>query len=386
MALSFKKIIIAAVVVGGGYYAYTHFLGGYAGGGMGEMGAPPVSVAEVKARKAELWSSFSGKLVAVDSAEIRPRVAGTIEKIHFKEGEIVKKNAPLFTIDRKPYEAALQAAKARADLAEAEFARAKSLIADKAIAQKEFDQRKNEAESARANLTKANLDYDYSIVKSPISGRVSRAELTVGNLVDAGGNAPILTTVVTDKPIYADFDIDEQSYLRYLQEAGGDQNKLQKIPVKLLLSGDEAAPIMGRIKSFDNQLSSSSGTLRVRAVFDNENGGLIAGMFAPVQIGSASDAEVLLINEHAINTDQSIKFVWVVGDENKVLYRPVQLGGIADGLRVITDGLKAGEKIVIGGTQRIMMPNQPITPNLVDMDGKGDEKNSEAAPAEKAAP
>jgi len=370
MAGLLKKSLLVAVIIGGGYYGYTHFLGAGAGGDAGAgAGAPPVSVAEVKARKLQLWNDFSGKLVAVDSAEIRPRVAGTIEKIHFKEGEWVKKDAPLFTIDRKPYEAALQAAQARASLAEADFIRAKTLIEDKAISQKEFDQRKNEAAIAQANLTKAQLDYGYTIIKSPIAGQVGRAEITVGNLVDAGGNAPILTTVVANKPIYADFDIYEQTYLDYLQAVGGDTKKLQNIPVALSIS-DSTKPIIGKVKSFDNQLNTSSGTLRVRAIFDNENDGLVAGLFAHVQMASPSEEEVLLINEHAINTDQNIKFVWVVGDDNKVSYRPVKLGATAEGLRVTTDGLKDGEKIVIGGTQRVMMPNQAITPKIVGMDGK----------------
>jgi len=387
MASLFKKSLFAAVIIGGGYYAYGHFFGAGAGAGgaMAGMGAPPVSVAEVVAKKTKIWRDFSGKLVAVDSAEIRSRVSGTIEKIHFKEGDFVQKDAPLFTIDRKPYAAALQAAKAKASLAEAEFSRAKELIKDKAIPQKEYDQRRSEAESARAALTQANLDYDYTLIKSPISGQVGRAEITVGNLVDAGGNAPILTTVVTNKPIYADFDIDEQTYLRFLQETGGDAKKLQNIPVNLSIS-DAAAPIVGKVQSFDNQINSSSGTLRVRALFDNENSGLVAGMFAHLQMASASEAEVLLINEHAINTDQSVKFVWVVGDDNKVSYRPVKLAGSADGFRVVTDGLKTGEKIVIGGTQRVMMPSQAITPKLVGMDGKEIENNSTPADAEKTAP
>lgn len=385
MASLLKKSLFAAVIIGGGYYVYGHFFSGGAGGGiMAGMGAPPVSVAEVIAKKTQLWSDFSGKLVAVDSAEIRPRVAGTIEKIHFKEGELVAKDAPLFTIDRKPYAAVLQAAKARAELAEADFSRAKELIKDKAIPQKEYDQRKNDVEVARAELTKANLDYDYTIVKSPIAGQVGRAEITVGNLVDAGGNAPILTTVVTNKPIYADFDIDEQTYLRYLQEAGGDAKKLQNIPVNLGAS-DAATAIVGKVQSFDNQINASSGTLRVRAIFDNENYGLVAGMFAHVQMSSLSDAEVLLINEHAVNTDQSVKFVWVVGDDNKVSYRPVKLAGSAEGFRVVTDGLKVGEKIVIGGTQRVMMPNQAITPKIVGMDGKDGDATTPAA-EEKTAP
>ena len=378
-----KNTFLAAVVVGGSYYAYTHYYHP-AAGGPGDMGgAPPVSVAVVEARKVQLWNEFSGRLVAVDSAEIRPRVSGTIEAIHFKEGEWVEKGAPLFTIDQKPYAATLQSAQARATLAEAELGRAKSLVADKAIPEREYDQRKNDAEVARADLTRAKLDYDYSVIKAPVAGRVGRAEITVGNLVDAGGNAPILTTVVSNKPIYADFDIDEQTYLHYLKSAGDDQNKLKNVAVNLGLSGEKGAPHAGHVQSFDNRLNVGSGTLRVRAVFGNEDGSLIPGLFARMQLGAANNNDVILINDHAINTDQSVKFVWVVGEDNKVMYRPVKLGGVAEGMRVITDGLKPGEKIVINGIQRVMMPGQAITPKIIPMDGKDPAAAEGQAPAQK---
>ena len=377
-----KKILFAILIIGGVYFAYSRYFGSSVGNGAGGAGAPPVSVAEVISRKEQLWSEFSGRLIAVDSAEIRPRVSGTVEKIHFKEGQWVEKNAPLFTIDQKPYLAALQAAQAKSTFAEAEFARAKSLIIDKAIPNREYDQRKSDVENARADLTKAKLDYGYTIIKAPIAGRVSRAEITLGNLVDAGGSAPLLTTIVSSKPIYADFDIDEKTYLNYLKSAASDQNKLQNIPVNLWLSDQTDKPYEGRVQSFDNHVNLNSGTLRVRAVFDNKNEELIAGLFARIQIGGIGKNDVLLINEQAINTDQSIKFVWVVGDDNKVSYRPVKLGGMVKDLRIIIDGLKAGEKIVINGTQRIMMPNQAITPKIVGMDGK----DVDSANAEKKAP
>jgi multidrug efflux system membrane fusion protein len=381
-----KKLIFLALIAAAIFAAYTVFFGTHptAGGMMG--GAAPVSVAEVISRKVQMWSEFSGRLVAVDSSEIRARVSGTVERIHFTEGQWVKKGQPLFVIDQRPYAAALQAAQARASLAEAEYARARRLISDKAIPQREFDQRKSEVEAARAELTKAKLDVDYSVVKSPISGRVGRAEITVGNLIDAGGNAPILTTVVANKPIYADFEIDEQSYLRYIQAAGATPEKLKNIAVNLTLSGVDAAAYQGRVQSFDNKLDTNSGTLRVRAIFDNKDGSLIPGLFASVRLGSVEDVDSILITDRAIKTDQSVKYVWVVGEDNKVSYRPVTLGGMVDGLRVITEGLKAGEKIVVNGTQRIMMPDQPITPQMVAMDAKEDvptEKKPEENPAEK---
>lgn len=374
-----SRLIIVTLLAGAAYYGYTHFASTpqtEAVPSAGSAGGPPVSVAEVISRNVELWNEFSGRLVAVDSAEIRPRVSGTIEKIHFTEGQWVEKNQPLFTIDQRSYAATLQAAEARVTFTAAELNRASSLLADKAIPKREYDQRKNDAEMARADLTRAQLDYDYTVIKSPFAGRVGRAEITAGNLVDAGGNAPILTTVVANKPIYADFDIDEQTYLKYLQAAGANPDKLKNIAVNLLLSGQENAPRPGHVQSFDNRLNPGSGTLRVRAVFANEDGSLIPGLFANIQLGSPNNEPVILITDRAINTDQSVKFVWVVGEDNKVSYRPVKLGPVANGLRVITEGLKPGEKIAINGIQRVMMPGQAITPQIVAMD----------APAEPAKP
>jgi multidrug efflux system membrane fusion protein len=371
MGSRLTKVVVAVAVIGGGYYAYTHLLGGAPHGGPGMMGgAPPVSVAEVISRKVDMWNEFSGKLVAVDSAEIRPRVSGTIEKVHFTEGQWVEKGQSLFTIDQRSYQAALESAQASATLANSELGRAKTLLADKAVPQREYDQRKNNAAAANAALTRAQLDYEYTLVKSPIAGRVGRAEITAGNLVDAGGNAPILTTVVANKPIYADFDIDEQTFLKYLQSAGSDPEKLKSVPVNLLLSGQEGAPRSGAVQSFDNKLNTGSGTLRVRAIFDNKDGSLIPGLFARVQLG-------------VTNSDENVKFVWVVGDDNKVSYRPVTLGPSAQGLRVITEGLKPGEKIAINGIQRVMMPGQAITSELVPMDAPPKDPAA-AAPAEKA--
>lgn len=376
-------VLVMVAVLYGGFKIYTNFTmpHGAQGGPGGGMPAMPVSVAEVIFRKVDMWNEFSGRLVAVDSAEIRPRVSGTIEKVHFKEGQWVEKGQSLFTIDPRGYDAALQSAQAQATLADSELARAKSLLADKAIPQREYDQRKNNAEVAHAALTRAQLDMEYTQVKSPIAGRVGRAEITEGNLVDGGGNAPILTTVVANKPIYADFDIDEQNFLKYLQSAGSDPEKLKSVPVKLLLSGEQGEPREGHVQSFDNKLDAGSGTLRVRAIFDNKDGSLIPGLFARIMLGSAQTDPVLLVTDRAINTDQSIKFVWVVGEDNKTSYRPVKLGQVVDGLRVITEGLKPGEKIAVNGTQRIMMPGQEVIPQVVAMDAPpADPAAAQAAP------
>lgn len=367
-----KFFLILLILTGVGYFLYGRFFAPQGGWGGMEGGAPPVGVAEVIEREVQPWYEFSGRLVAVDSAEIRPRVSGTIEKVHFQEGQIVKKGDPLFTIDQRPYRAALQSAEARATWADSELARAKSLLADKAIPQRDFDQRKNAADVAKADLIRARLDMDYSIINAPIDGRVSRAEITTGNLVDSGGNAPVLTRIVSDKPIYADFDIDEKIYLQYLRTVGSDMEKLKTISVYLGLSGEDGAPHEGRVQSFDNQLDTRSGTLRVRAVFANEDGKLIPGLFARLKLAGAEKAKTILITDRAVGTDQNKKFALVVGADGKVQYREIKLGASADGLRIVESGLAAGDKIVVDGLQRAR-PGMPVSPEVVPMepvDGK----------------
>lgn len=364
-----KKIIaIAAVVALIVYFAAGRIMM-FMGGGMmgGPQGPAPVSVAAVIERSVQQWHEFSGRLVAVDTADVRPRVSGTIDAIHFREGEWVEKDQPLFTIDPRPYRATLQAAQARATLAEAELARAKVLLANKAISQRDFDTKKNNSEVAKADLTRAQLDFDYTTVKAPVAGHVGRAEITVGNLVDAGSNAPVLTTVISDRPIYADFTIDEQTFLTYLQAVGTDTAKLGEIPVYLGLSGGEEPSIKGQVQSFDNRVDPSSGTIRVRAVFANEDAKLIPGLFARIRLGNPVNAPVQLITDRAVGTDQDKKFVLVVGDDKKVAYREITLGAAVDGLRVVTSGLKAGEKIIVNGLQRAR-PGAEVTPEVVAMD------------------
>ncbi len=362
------RIIIVAAIVG--YLAYLagrHFE--QAGKRGVEGSAPPVSVMEVIVHDAILWQTFSGRLVAVESAEVRPQVSGIIEKAHFKEGEWVNKGQPLFTIDQRPFIAALQAAEAHATMAQAELARAKTLIAEKAISQRDFDQKKSDAASAQAELTRARLDYDYSVVKAPVAGRIGRAEITAGNLVSAA-NAPLLTMVVANKPIYADFDIDEQTYLHFLQPAGSSLEKLQAIPVFLGIANEEGEPHEGRMQSFDNQLNIRSGTIRVRTVFANEDGKLLPGLYARVRLGGVEKKNAILITDRAVGTDQNKRFVIVVKEDNTTERREVKLDGMAGDLRVVSEGLKPGEKIVVSGMQRIMMPGQPVKPEIVPIDGR----------------
>ncbi len=364
---NFRFIIFLGALAIAGYFVYEYLTpqNPAAGGGNGPM---QVNVAEVLERDIRQWRDFSGRLVAVDSVTVRPRVSGTIEKIHFREGELVSEGQALFTIDQKPYAAALQAAQAKAALAEADFRRAKVLVSDKTIPQRLYDQRRNDVEVARADLTHAKLEYEYTVIKSPIAGRVSRAEVTMGNLVVAGPNAPVLTSVVSISPIYADIDVDEQTFVRFMQPASVDPEKVKDIPVQLGLSGNSGKVYEGHVQSFDNQINVSSGTIRVRAVFDNADGALIPGLFAMVRLADAVPVKSLLVAERAIGTDQSKKFVIIVKNDNTTERREVKLDGIADGLRIIGSGLNPGEKIIVDGMQRIMMPGQPVAPVLVAMD------------------
>ena len=369
-----KRIIFASVIiiVGVAYYAYSHFFSGQGQQAM-QNGAPPVSVAEVVGKNIRRWNSYSGRLTAVDQVEIRSRVPGTIESIHFKDGALVKKGDLLFVIDPRPYEASLQAAEARSSFADTELKRGGPLLKRKVISESNYDQRKNDAAVAKAELTNAKLNLEYTHITSPIDGKVSRAEITEGNLVETGANAPVLTSVVSTDPLYADFEIDENTYLQYLHT---NQHITDRIPVMMGLATDNDAPYEGRISSFDNQLNTATGTIRVRAVFDNKEGKLIPGLFARIKLGSVDKIESFLITDRAIGTDQNKKFVLVVGNDNIVAYREVKLGPVVDGLRVITEGLKAGEKIIVNGLQRAR-PGAPVTPSIVSME-------PEQAPAQTA--
>lgn len=364
--MSKSKLLVIVILGVVAYMAYGKFMSG-GPEGWGPGGAPPVSVAEVVQKDVQLWHDFSGRLVAVDMVDIRPRVSGTIDHVHFKNGDMVKAGAKLFTIDPRPYEAALQAARAQAALANAEFRRARALREDNAIPQREYDQRKNDAAVANANLETAKLNLEYTHITAPISGRLSRAEITKGNLVQTGSGAPVLTSIVSSDPIYADFEVDEATYLQYVQSDATHNGKAAKIPVGLALMGESGFPHKGHIESFDNRLDESSGTIRVRASFNNPDGTLVPGLFARIRIGEPELLPVLLITDRAVGTDQSKRFVLVVGEGNKVEYREVELGVLADGLRIVKSGLKAGEKVVVNGLQRAR-PGQEVTPEEVAMD------------------
>jgi multidrug efflux system membrane fusion protein len=338
----------------------------------------PISAAVVVQKAIVETQEFSGRLEAVDHVEIRARVSGFITAINFKPGSEVKKGDVLFEIDARPYAAELEraagaagSARAKADLARLELNRSEKLLAERAIAQREFDanaaslkELDADARAAQASYEAAKLNVGYTKVHSPIDGRVSKAEITLGNLID--GTA-ILTSVVSTDRIYASFDGDEDTYLR----VGASSHKGQPVTVRVGLANETGFPHEGKLEFVDNQLNPQTGSVRMRATFANTDHALVPGLFARVQLdggnGQQDDTRALLISDRAVGTDQDRKFVFVVGAGNKAEYRAVTLGASSDGLRVVRSGLKAGEKIVVNGLQRVR-PGAPLTPTLVAMD------------------
>ncbi len=364
------------------------------------MGPANVSVAPVLSRQVTEQRDYSGRLQAVEQAEIKPRVEGTIEQVHFTEGAMVQKGDLLFTLDPRPFEAAvkraeamLASAQAQAGFTQKDFQRVAALGKDDVVTRRDIDARRNAANVAQADvaaaeaaLRTARLDLDYTQIKAPISGRASRAEMTAGNLVQTMTGAPLLTTIVSVDPIYVDFAMDEPTYLGYVRAGMTAPDKAQTIAVDVTLAGDDKTIYHGKVKLFDNQIKADSGTIRVRAVLDNADGKLVPGMYALARIAVPSQGETLLVTDRAISTDQDKKYVLVVGADNVANYRPVQLGGTAGGLRIVKDGLKAGEKIIVNGVQ-MAMPGMPVAPQEVAMDAPPPAaQQQQAAAPEGAAP
>lgn len=341
----------------------------------------PVSVATVAESDVAAWQEFSGRLEAVERVDIRSRVAGVVQATHFREGALVAKGDLLVSIDPAPYEAEFARAEAQAIAAQArvthasnEHARSRRLWDDKAIAQRELEDRENvlrEAEAnfkaAQAQLQAARLSLGYTQVRAPVAGRIGKLEVTVGNLVAAGPGAPVLTTLVSVSPIYASFDADEKTVSGALQGlAGGARPAVERIPVQMGTSATTDTPYAGQLQLIDNQVDPRSGTVRVRAVFDNKDGRLMPGQFARIRMGQPQTARTLLVSERAVGTDQDKKYVLVVGEGDKTEYREVTLGAPVDGLRTVLSGLKPGERIVVNGLQRVR-PGDVVQPQVVPM-------------------
>jgi multidrug efflux system membrane fusion protein len=369
--------VAAAVVVTAGSFFYLR--PSTAGSAPAAPQATPVPVATVVEANVALWDEFSGRLEAVERVDVRSRVSGAVQAIHFTEGALVQRGDLLVTIDPAPYAAEVDraqaqsaAAQARLTYAKSERERAERLWNESAIAKRELDERTNALKEAEANvqateaaLQSARLSLGYTQVRAPVAGRVGRIEVTTGNLVASGPGAPVLTTLVSVSPIYASFDADEQVVARALKDAGA-RSQVGTIPVDMRTSLEGGADHHGRLQLVDNQVNAKSGTVRVRAVFENKDGILMPGQFAAVRLGRPKATPALLINERAVGTDQNKKFVMVVGPDNKAAYREVALGGTANGLRIVSSGLAAGDRIVVNGLQRVR-PGALLAPQPAEM-------------------
>jgi membrane fusion protein, multidrug efflux system len=339
---------------------------------------PTVSVAEVVSKPLRDFEEFSGRLEPVTTVSVQPRVAGFIDTAQFTEGSRVKKGQVLFRIDPRPLQAEvnrlaaqLKRAHTQSDLAATQRKRGEQLLDKHVISQQDFDQlqatsvaSQDDISSAAATMEAARLNLEFTQVKSPIDGRVSRMLITPGNLVNTQS---VLTTVVSDNPVYAYFDADEQTYLRFAHKSDG-----ATMPVYMGLVDEQGYPHEGKLNFLDNQVDARSGTIRARAVFENTDGNFTPGLFARIKLVGGTARDTILIDERAVGTDLGKKFVLALKKDNTVEYRPVSLGANIDGLRVVNQGLAVGDVIVVNGLQHVR-PGSPVTPQHVSMaaDNKG---------------
>lgn len=331
---------------------------------------PQVAVAEVAAREIAEWDEFTGRLEAVNAVSVRPRVSGYVAAVRFDEGSLVRRGDLLFQIDPRPFQtevdrlaAELLRARATVQRASSELARADRLASENAISQEERDRRASfAAESAAqvsavaAALRAAELNLEFTRVVAPIDGRVGRAIVTEGNLVSTGpGEATLLTTLVSLDPIYASFDTDEQTYLRQagLTREGKRANARSGMRIRMGLAGETAFPREGEMNFLDNQVDSATGTIRGRAIFENDDRSLTPGLFVRLRVPGRGAYRGVLIDDKAVGTDLDKRFVYVVGADSTIAYRPVTLGPIVDGLRVVRSGLEDGDLVVVNGLQRV---------------------------------
>jgi RND family efflux transporter MFP subunit len=352
--------------------------------------APAVTVATVVSRQISDFDEFTGRFEAVDRVEIRPRVSGYIASVNFVQGREVTKGEVLFVIDPRPYEDALKQSQAQLELARSQLtlatseqARADKLLAARAISREELESRESALAQAHANVSGAQaavdtaaLNVSFTRVAAPITGVVSRAEITAGNLVTSGQT--LLTTVVSVDPIYVSFQAEEQGFLNFMNFArkGGEANATH--PVFVGLANEEGYPHQGTIAFVDNEIDGATGTVRVRGRLPNPDHEFTPGMFARVKVTGAKTFPALLVNESSIGTDQGLKYVLRVGRDNTVEYRQVKLGPVVDGLQVVREGLNVGDTIVVNGLQHVR-PGMTVTPQHVAMG----EENLKAAPAAK---
>ncbi len=331
--------------------------------------APPatkVTVAPVEEKLVTEFEEITGRIDAKETVELRARVSGHLESVHFQAGELVKKGDVLFTIDPRWYQAQFDLATARSEVAEREAERAEDLLAAAAISNEEAEARRARAAEARADLATARLDLEHTEVRAPIDGRVSRAFVTAGNLVSgAPGSATLLTTIVSVGEAYVYADLDESTLLKFNRLLRDNRLATQggRIPVDLQLADESGYPRHGYIESADNRVNPATGSLVLRMVFANPDDALVPGLFARVRVPVSAPTETLLVSERAIGTDQSQKFVLAVGADNVVAYRTVKLGAFVNGKRAVRDGLHAGDQIIVNGLQKVR-PGMTVAPEL----------------------
>ncbi len=324
---------------------------------------PTVTVAPVEQKQIVEWSGFTGRTEPVESVEIRPRTSGYIQEVRFQSGQLVKKGDVLFVIDPRWNQAVYDQRKAEYDQAKSEADRTDKLLANNAISAEEAGARRSRAEVAKAAFDSAKLDLEYTEVKAPIDGRVSRALMTEGNYVSGNaGSASLLTTVVSVNPVYVYADIDEDTLLKfnslvYSKKLGSSADG--KIPVELQLADESDYPHKGYIESFDNRLDANTGSILLRAVFSNDDYRIVPGLFARIRIPLSDSHPVLLVDERSIGTDQANKFVLTLTSTNTVQYQSVELGPLVEGKRIVRSGVTAGEKIVVNGLSHVR-PGMPV--------------------------
>jgi RND family efflux transporter MFP subunit len=352
-----------------------------------EAAPPPaqVTVTDVAFKSLRQWDDFTGRLEAIDTVEIRPRVGGYVDGARFQEGARVSKGQVLFQIDPRPFQAEANRASAEVARAKAQWdltivnrERGRRLIEQNALAQSEFDRLSSEEKAAQANLAAANaalqtarLNLEFTRVVSPIDGRVSKALITRGNLVT---QADLLTTVVSDTPIYAAFNADEQTFLKYAAAERGKQS-----PVYMGLMTEDGYPHQGKLTFIDNAMDAKSGTISGRAIFANGDGRFTPGLFARIRLVSDASQTVALAPDRAVATDLGKRFVVVVGKDNKAEYRPVEIGPLAGNLRIIRQGLKPGDRVIVGGLQKVK-PGDTVNPVTIKTDITADLGQLEAGP------
>jgi multidrug efflux system membrane fusion protein len=340
---------------------------------------PEVSVANVLSKQVRQWDDFTGRVAAVETVELRPRVSGYVQRVAYAEGQEVSKGDLLFVIDPRPYQATLDRARAElerarseARLAHAQDVRAQTLIAAQAISREEFETRKATTSgsdaavrAAEAAVTAAQLDLQFTQVRSPIDGRAGRAVVTEGNLAQA--DATLLTTVVSQDPVFVYFESDEQSFLRYGEMARTGERSDTRNPVRVGLASETGYPHRGTVDFVDNQVDPRTGTIRARAVLKNPDRLFTPGLFARVQLEGSGEFKAMLIDDKAVLTDQDRKYVYVLGPKNAAVRKDVVLGRAIDGLRVVESGLTPADKVIVHGVQKVFFPGMPVSPRQIAM-------------------